>query len=65
MTKLFRQMCIALLYRHQKLQKHQKVVIVSPKRTPKSILKKSKKSLFETQDSEMPDAKRIKIEMPS
>ena len=48
-----------------KTPKTSKVVTVSPKRTPKSILKKSKKSLFETQDSEMRDAKRIKTEMPS
>ena len=41
-----------------------KVVIVSPQRTPKSILKKSKKNLFEPNESELPDAKRMKIEIP-
>ena len=41
-----------------------KVVIVFPQRTPKSILKKSKKNLFEPKESELPDAKRMKIEIP-
>lgn len=41
-----------------------KVVIVSPQPTPKSILKKSKKNLFEPHESELPDSKRKKIEIP-
>ena len=42
-----------------------KVVTFSPMQTPRSILKKSKKSLFEGQDPDIPDAKRIKFEVPS
>ena len=35
-----------------------------PKRTPKSILKKSKKNLFEPLETDVPDPKRTKLEIP-
>ena len=47
-----------------KTPKTPKVVIVSPKRTPKSILKKSKKNLFEPLETDVPDPKRTKLEIP-
>ena len=47
-----------------KTPKTPKVVIVSPVRTPKSILKKSKTTLvFDKEES--PRSKRIKLEIPS
>ena len=64
-TKVLKQRCTEFQSTSISSTKTPKVVKVSPQRTYKSILKKSKKTMLEPLEQELPDPKRTKLEIPS